>query len=189
MRSDLSEQIIVAATLPSLAEIENDTVSELLKQDEATRTDGDFRRQLQTPEERAQWPDLLDPGFGQLGMAEGHLEALQESIEMLAEDFRDGDTVRCDGQLMRLLGGGIPNRHPGDWQPRKVPQGAKASTDSQKPASRTLGGARPTDRNQRVRQDTIASGLGEHLPRGWARDRRDVTGGRLRPRMEIPSQE
>lgn len=88
LRGEMSEELGLALSLPSPEQIETDTISALLQQDEATREDGDFRRQLQTPEERAQWPDLLDPGFGQLGMAEGHLEALQQGIELLSEDFR-----------------------------------------------------------------------------------------------------
>lgn len=44
LRGEVSEQLSHALSLPSLEEIETDTISALLKQDEETREDGDFRR-------------------------------------------------------------------------------------------------------------------------------------------------
>src|SRR5271167_1316445 len=57
-------------TMPSLADIEADTIAEMLAQDEAMREDGDDRRHLQTPAEREPWPDLVAVDFGGKGMAE-----------------------------------------------------------------------------------------------------------------------
>ncbi len=75
--------------LPAPEEIEAATIRALLSKDEKEREEGDDRRRLQTPEERAQWPLLdQDPFFGELGMADGHLEALGEHIEMLEADYR-----------------------------------------------------------------------------------------------------
>jgi len=64
------EELGVVSSLPVPGEIEADIISALLKEDEDFREDGDARKHLQTPEERARWPDLLDPS-GQLGMAAG----------------------------------------------------------------------------------------------------------------------
>jgi hypothetical protein len=51
------------AVMPDLDEIEADELARLLAEDEAERSDGDARRQLQTAEERSKWPDLvpMDP--------------------------------------------------------------------------------------------------------------------------------
>ncbi|WP_373325090.1 DUF6538 domain-containing protein, partial [Methylobacterium organophilum] len=46
------------AAMPGPQEIEADVLAELLAADEAERSDGDARRQLQTAAERSQWPDL-----------------------------------------------------------------------------------------------------------------------------------
>ena len=43
---------------------------ELLGEDETTRSDGDARKHPQTPDERAQWPDLKPVEFGREGKAE-----------------------------------------------------------------------------------------------------------------------
>jgi hypothetical protein len=47
----------------AIEEIESDVIAEVLAADEAEREDGDDRRRLQTPEERAQWPDLVEVAF------------------------------------------------------------------------------------------------------------------------------
>jgi integrase len=75
-------------SLPSPEEIEADTIRELLRADEEEREEGDARRHMQTAEERAQWPDLLPPGFGRKGMADGHLEVTGLEIAELAPDYR-----------------------------------------------------------------------------------------------------
>lgn len=69
-------------------EIEADIIAGLLRADEEEREEGDPRRHLQTPEERAAWPDLVPPGFGTKGMAEGHLEALGVHVAELAQEYR-----------------------------------------------------------------------------------------------------
>lgn len=83
----------VASSLPVPGEIEADIISALLKEDEAFREDGDARKHLQTPEERAQWPDLLDP-TGKLGMAEWVLETERGYLEALSEDYRQASARR-----------------------------------------------------------------------------------------------
>ena len=52
------EELGAASSMPVQGEIEASTIAALLKDDEDFREDGDARRHLQTPEERAQWPDL-----------------------------------------------------------------------------------------------------------------------------------
>ncbi|WP_246672856.1 MULTISPECIES: site-specific integrase [unclassified Mesorhizobium] len=74
---------------PSPEQIEADIITALLRADEEEREEGDPRRQLQTPEERAAWPDLTDPGFGTKGMAEGHLELLDLHTSELVGEYRN----------------------------------------------------------------------------------------------------
>lgn len=94
------EELGVVSSLPVPGEIEADTIAALLKEDEDFREDGDERRHLQTPEERAQWPDLEDPGFGQFGMAEGVLETEQGYLEELAGEYRQA-LARRDPSIVR----------------------------------------------------------------------------------------
>ncbi|WP_245500309.1 site-specific integrase [Rhizobium leguminosarum] len=93
-RGEVGEEVVSLLRLPSVEEIEADTIAALLKEDETEREQGDARRYMQTPEERAQWPDLMDPGFGRLGMAEGHLEAKQEWTETLSKEYRSAFASR-----------------------------------------------------------------------------------------------
>ncbi|WP_235777213.1 site-specific integrase [Rhizobium mesoamericanum] len=90
-------------SLPSPEEIETTVITGILAEDEREREEGDQRRHLQSPEERAQWPDLEDPLFGQFGMAEGHLEASGEAIEMLLTDFRQAYAKRQIGIIKAEL--------------------------------------------------------------------------------------
>lgn len=88
---------VVERSLPSPEEIEASVIAGILAEDEDEREEGDPRRQLQTPEERAHWPDLGDPLFGELGMAEGHLETKGAMIEMLLTDYRQAYAKRQPG--------------------------------------------------------------------------------------------
>jgi integrase len=54
------------SAMPSLADIEADTIAQMLADDEAVREDGDDRRHLQTQAERKAWPDIIALGL-QLG--------------------------------------------------------------------------------------------------------------------------
>lgn len=90
-------------SLPTPEEIEATVIADILAEDEREREQGDPRRQLQTPEERAQWPLLEDPLFGQLGMAEGHLEALGETIDLLSASFRQAYAKRQIGIVKAKL--------------------------------------------------------------------------------------
>jgi len=83
--SDLPPQPV---GLPTPEEIEAAAIRAILAKDEREREEGDDRRRLQTPEERAQWPDLDDALFDQFGMAEGHLEAWDEHIDILLREYR-----------------------------------------------------------------------------------------------------
>ena len=85
---------------PSPQQIEADTIASLLEDDEEEREEGDPRRHLQTPEERAAWPDLIDPRFGKKGMAEGHLEALGAHIADLLREYR-GALARRNPEIVR----------------------------------------------------------------------------------------
>lgn len=75
-------------SFPSPVEIEQEFIRRILAADEEERNQGDPRRHHQTAAERAQWPDLEDARLGQRGMAEGHLEMLDDlNAEHLA-DYR-----------------------------------------------------------------------------------------------------
>ena len=82
------------------AEIERDTITHLLREDDREREDGDARRHMQTPEERAQWPALEPVAFGTKGMAESHLEVMGDEIEMMREDYRNA-FARRDPSIVR----------------------------------------------------------------------------------------
>ncbi len=72
-----------------LAKIESATFAELLAADETEREDGDDRRQLQTPQERAQWPDLVPlPEAWAKGMQEDHFIAYGEQLAEMVTEFR-----------------------------------------------------------------------------------------------------
>jgi integrase len=85
------------ASYPTEEEIEADVIRGLLDADDKDRMDGDHRRQMQTPEERAQWPDLEDALFGGFGMTDAHLEAKQMEIDLLATDYRQAYARRQIG--------------------------------------------------------------------------------------------
>jgi hypothetical protein len=72
-----------------LNELEASVYAELLANDEAERQDGDFRRQLQEPEARTEFP-LLVPvrPSGQFGMEDDHFEAQGPILEELEADYR-----------------------------------------------------------------------------------------------------
>ncbi|RTL76108.1 MAG: site-specific integrase [Bradyrhizobiaceae bacterium] len=96
--SELFEAAVNALTPPAVAaqpvtldlkQLGDDVYAELLGADEAERTDGDDRRHLQTPEERARWPDLMDvpPSF-QMGMSEDHAHVYGELLPVFEDEFR-----------------------------------------------------------------------------------------------------
>lgn len=67
----------------------DEVFAELLADDEAERTEGDDRRHLQTPEERAQWPNLVDvPPSSQIGMSPDHAHAYGELLPVFENEFR-----------------------------------------------------------------------------------------------------
>jgi integrase len=75
--------------LPEVSTIEAWAFRKVLAEDEQTRRQGDFRRQLQTPEERSQWPDLERIRFGGMGMEAIHLEVHEEELDIWLADYRD----------------------------------------------------------------------------------------------------
>ncbi len=96
-----------AAAMPRPEEIEADVLAELLAADEAERSDGDARRQLQTAAERSQWPDLMPVPFGRRGMAEDHHHVYGGELEELAADYRKAlsrsDPCIVDAETRDLL--------------------------------------------------------------------------------------
>jgi hypothetical protein len=56
-------KVTTARRSVTLEDVEADVLAEVLAADEAEREDGDDRRRLQTREERAQWPDLVEVEF------------------------------------------------------------------------------------------------------------------------------
>jgi hypothetical protein len=90
-----------ALSAADLAEIESVTFAGLLAADEEEREDGDDRRRLQTPEERAQWPDLvpiLAPWAK--GMQEDHFIAYGEELAEMVAEFRQA-YARHDPGIVR----------------------------------------------------------------------------------------
>lgn len=76
----------VALDLKQLGE---DVFADLLANDEAERMEGDDRRYLQTPEDRAQWPNLVDvPPSTQMGMSPDHFYVYGESLAEFEGDYR-----------------------------------------------------------------------------------------------------
>jgi len=67
----------------------DEVFAELLGDDEAERIEGDDRRHLQTPEDRAQWPDLVAvPPSSQMGMSPDHAHAYGELLPVFEDEFR-----------------------------------------------------------------------------------------------------
>ena len=90
-----------------IEEIESDVIAEVLAADEAEREEGDDRRRLQTPEERAQWPDLVAVAFGGKGMAEDHAHVYGLHLSEAAEEYRVAlarrDPKIVDAELRKYL--------------------------------------------------------------------------------------
>jgi hypothetical protein len=84
--STVAVQQPVALDLKQLAD---DVFAGLLADDEAERMEGDDRRHLQTSEERAQWPDLVNvPPSTQMGMSPDHSYAYGELLPVFEDEFR-----------------------------------------------------------------------------------------------------
>lgn len=72
-----------------LKQLGDDVFADLLANDEAERMEGDDRRHLQMPEDRAQWPTLVDvPPNTQIGMTPDHFYAYGELLSDLEDDYR-----------------------------------------------------------------------------------------------------
>jgi integrase len=88
-------------TGPDLEAIEAEAIAELLARDDEERTEGDDRRRLQTPGERAQWPDLVPvPEAWAKGMGEDHHFAYGIEIEEMAGEYRSA-YARHDPAIVR----------------------------------------------------------------------------------------
>lgn len=82
-------RIAVQSVALDLKQLADDVFAGLLADDEAERTEGDDRRHLQTPEERAQWPDLVDvPPSTQMGMSPDHAHIYGELLPELEGEYR-----------------------------------------------------------------------------------------------------
>lgn len=68
--------------LPDASAIQAWAFRSVLAEDEQTRRQGDFRRQLQTPEERSQWPDLERIRFGGMGMEASAMTPTAASLSL-----------------------------------------------------------------------------------------------------------
>lgn len=77
------------SVLPDAVTIQAWAFRSVLVADEQTRKQGDFRKQLQTPEERSQWPDLERIRFGGMGMEASHLLVHDEELDIWLTDYRD----------------------------------------------------------------------------------------------------
>lgn len=93
----VAQRPIVAA---SPDDIERDVLSALLAGDEGVRRgEADGRKHHQTPEERAQWPDLEPIKFASRSMERDQLAAYRGELEMLSEEFREA-LSRSDASLV-----------------------------------------------------------------------------------------
>ncbi|WP_420135056.1 DUF6538 domain-containing protein [Rhodopseudomonas sp.] len=67
----------------------DEVFAELLADDEAERIEGDDRRHLQTPKDRAQWSSLAAvPPSSQMGMSHDHAEVYGELLPVFEKEFR-----------------------------------------------------------------------------------------------------
>lgn len=74
---------------PDLERLHEEMVAAILHADEEDRQQGDDRRHLQTPEEREQWPDLMQVRpAGSMGMEMDHYLLLGTHIEERHRDYR-----------------------------------------------------------------------------------------------------
>jgi hypothetical protein len=92
----------------NLDELQSAVVAELLSRDEAEREEGDDRRQLQTAEERTQWPDLVAVPSGEAkGMQNDHFAAYGDAVEVFRAEYREAQARRdpsiVDAELRALL--------------------------------------------------------------------------------------
>lgn len=73
-----------------LEELETEVFAELLGEDETERLEGDDRRHLQTPEDRAKWPNLEPISSNtQIGMSADHFHIYGELLPVFEEEFRE----------------------------------------------------------------------------------------------------
>lgn len=90
-----------------LAELEAAAIRQTLEADEEQRREGDDRRHLQNPEERAGWSHLTAVPFGRKGMMDDHAEILGDVLEELAADYRTAlskhDTTIVSAELRAAL--------------------------------------------------------------------------------------
>ena len=91
----------------STVDIENDTIADMLADDDRERDIGDDRKYLQTPDERKQWPDLAPVAFGRKGMAIDHAHVYELHIEGEAVAYREAlsrrDPAIVDAELRIYL--------------------------------------------------------------------------------------
>ncbi len=74
---------------PDMQRLQDEMVAAILQSDEEERQQGDDRRRLQTPEERAGWPDLMQVRpVGSVGMELDHFYLLGSHIEERHRDYR-----------------------------------------------------------------------------------------------------
>lgn len=72
-----------------LKQLGEDVYAALLKADEAERREGDDRRHLQTPADRAEWPHLVEvPPSTRMGMSADHLHMYGLMLPELEDDYR-----------------------------------------------------------------------------------------------------
>ncbi len=86
-------------TMPAPEQIEADEIARLLAEDEAERSDGDARRQLQTEAERAYWPDLTQVKTIERHMEEDHFLSYGEQLQELASEYRKA-AARSDVRIV-----------------------------------------------------------------------------------------
>lgn len=91
-----------------LRQLGDDVFADLLANDEAERMEGDDRRHLQTPEDRAQWPNLVDvPPSTQMGMSPDHFYAYGESLAEFEGDYRAAYAQRDSKPREQTLRGSL----------------------------------------------------------------------------------
>jgi integrase len=88
----------VAIDLKGLSE---EIFAGLLRADETERVEGDDRRHLQTPADRARWPDLVSvPPSNQIGMSPDHFLVYGEEAANFSKEYREA-FARRDPTIVR----------------------------------------------------------------------------------------
>lgn len=86
------------SAMPPVEEIEADMFAELMAADDAARTDGDARKQLQTADERATLPHLEAIALGGRWMEDDFFEGYGKELKLLHADYAKARAAELEGR-------------------------------------------------------------------------------------------